>query len=86
MTPSKPIQRIIVLIISLILIVSCHPGAFVPEAPTSASITSLASTVTPTVGIPAEELSLDQIEILRSLEMVDDYPLYTMRYIGDYHR
>lgn len=86
MTPSKPIQRIIVLIISLILIVSCHPGAFVPEAPTRANVTSLASTVTPTVGIPAEGLSLDQIETLRSLEMVDDYPLYTMRYIGDYHR
>jgi hypothetical protein len=67
------------------MICSCHPGSFVSKAPIRESVPSLESIPTPTARNPAGGLSLDQLETLRSLERVDDYPLYKMRYIGDYH-
>jgi hypothetical protein len=45
--------------------------------------TAAATNATETV-LPATVLSADQIATLSSLEKVDNHPLYTMRYYGDY--
>jgi hypothetical protein len=38
----------------------------------------------PTASLPPAGLSTESIATLRSLQQVDDYPLYTMHYVGEY--
>ena len=49
-----------------------------------ASSTTIVQTAPPTLQEYVEGLSDDEIATLNSLEQVDDYPLYTMRYYGEY--
>jgi hypothetical protein len=77
----------------LLLLVGCSTPTLV-ALPTSVPSTSLPSTVTsaphPTFTIASidenrtEGLSDEEVATLSSLELVDAYPLYTMRYYGAY--
>ena len=64
-----------ILFLCILLLVGCSPR-FVPAIP------NLLATPTST-SIPAG-LTQEQFTTLRSLQKVDDYPLYTMTYIGAY--
>ena len=54
--------------------------------PAATATVATAPTLTPTAMPGAEGLPAEQAAILGSLEQVDGYPLYTMRYGGDYSR
>jgi len=49
-----------------------------PSVPTPATLAPSATHITPTLDAETATLA--------SLEQIDDYPLYTMRYVGDYPR
>jgi len=66
-------KGIIRLILLFIFLAGCKP---ITSQPTLAST----STVLPDV----QDLSADEIATLSSIEKLDDYPLYSMRYVGDY--
>ncbi len=67
----KLLQRIITLALILGLLVGCSAPAAAP-------------TTVPTPTSRADGLSHEEAATLSSLEQVDDYPLYTMRYYGAY--
>ncbi len=82
----------LVLLIAVLLLVGCGQPApdrrpvSSPPAPAGPTLTS-ASTPSPAAATPepgSEELSADEVKTLNSLEQVDDYPLYVMRYYGAY--
>jgi hypothetical protein len=74
----KLLQRIITLALILGLLVGCSAPAVTPTpVPT-------APTTVPTPTSRADGLSHEEAATLSSLEQVDDYPLYTMRYYGAY--
>jgi hypothetical protein len=60
-------------VLALVLLGGCTPAHVTPE-----------SLLTATERPGEQVLSADEIATLNSLEQVDDYPLYTMRYVGDY--
>lgn len=78
-----------IFILYLALLPSCRtfstPGSLptATGAPASLSPTILSS-ATPEKTTETSSLSPDQIATLGSLHKVDEYPLYTMRYYGDY--
>jgi hypothetical protein len=74
----KSLQRIISLALTVSLLIACStPGATpVPTTPTTV----------PTPTSRADGLSHEEAATLSSLEQVDDYPLYTMRYYGAYEQ
>jgi hypothetical protein len=66
---------------------SVPPTAVVPSSPTPTDTkTPTPPTAPPTSEPRADGLSEDEAATLGSLEQVDDYPLYTMRYYGPYGR
>jgi hypothetical protein len=78
MSMEKLLQRIITLALILGLLVGCSAPAVTPTpVPT-------APTTVPTPTSRADGLSHEEAATLSSLEQVDDYPLYTMRYYGAY--
>ena len=79
----------------LIVLVTAACGSVGKPAPTSTMPTALATagmtatpvveaTLVPTIEAEVESLTVDEAATLRSLEQVDDYPLYVMHYQGDY--
>jgi hypothetical protein len=64
----------------LLLTAACGQGA----QPETAAIPSPTASAVPDVPTPATGLSPEQLATLRSLERLDDYPLYTMHYHGAY--
>ncbi len=64
------------LMLCTIILASLLAACAAPAEPTPVS------TATPLPGSPP--LSADQIATLSSLEQLDDHPLYTMHYVGDY--
>lgn len=80
MNIQKLLQKMIGLALILGLVVGCSAPAMTPTPapPTSAPITVPAPTSR------ADGLSHEEAATLSSLEQVDDYPLYTMRYYGAY--
>ncbi|MCP4537607.1 MAG: hypothetical protein GY832_10705, partial [Chloroflexi bacterium] len=90
---------ILLLLLCITFMIGCSapvamPTVTVPTVtvPTVATPTAIATvvptaiaTVVPTVVVTGTDgLSDEQIATLNSLELVDDYPLYTMYYHGDY--
>jgi hypothetical protein len=76
------------LLITLVLLAACHSSeGFTSPVPASAtwSQTTTAPPSTPLGEAPAD-LSEEEIKTLSSLTRLDDHPLYTMRYYGDYHQ
>lgn len=98
MNIQKSLQRIAGITSILWLLVGCSSSAVAPTpvpstVPTSTAIPPTATsapnpTATPTAEPAAEGrvdgLSEEEVATLGSLERVDDYPLYTMRYAGAY--
>jgi len=82
MNTQKLLPKIISLALILGLLVGCSALAV---APTPISPTSTPTTV-PTPANRADGLSDEEVATLSSLEQVDDYPLYTMRYYGAYNQ
>jgi hypothetical protein len=80
MNRSKLLQRIISTTLILGLVVGCSAPAVTPTPMPSASTPTAVPTPTPR----ADGLSHEEAATLSSLEQVDDYPLYTMRYYGPY--
>jgi len=83
----KPLRRLIGLV-SILFLVGCAPAAGVtptslPPPATSFSPSVPTATVVPTKDLADEPLD-ESVATLSSLEQVDDYPLYTMRYYGAY--
>jgi hypothetical protein len=79
-------KRVLSITVILILMGCSAPGATrtsVASAPHPAMVT-LAPTTTPGDEPRAAALADEQVATLSSLEQVDDYPLYTMRYYGEY--
>lgn len=80
------IRRLIIevfLIIALVVLPSCRPAAAPVLPPATAAAPALpAATTAAATGDPAA----DQAATLGSLQQVDDYPLYTMHYVGGYER
>ena len=80
MSIPKLLQKTISIMLILGLLVGCSVPAV---APTPVPPTS-APTAVPTAEPRADGLSDEEAASLSSLEQVDDYPLYTMRYYGAY--
>jgi uncharacterized protein YceK len=95
----RKIDQLIKLVISFLMmlaIAGCVPASeapprlFKPEVTTSLALPTSTSTPaplpSPTVTLSASELDLSEQDFrtLKTLEKVDDYPLYTMTYYGDY--
>ena len=78
----KPLHQIVSIALILGLLVGCSAPAV---APTPVPPTSTPTTV-PTAEPRADGLSDEEVATLSSLEQVDDYPLYTMRYYGAYEQ
>ena len=80
MNIQRLLQKMIGLALILGLVVGCSAPAVTPTPipPTSTP------TAVPTPTIRADGLSHEEAMTLSSLEQVDDYPLYTMRYYGAY--
>ena len=74
----KSLQRIISLALILGFLVGCSAPAAMPVSPTPTTV--------PTPTSRADGLSHEEAATLSSLEQVDDYPLYTMRYYGAYEQ
>jgi len=86
----KWLQKIISLALVLALLLGCRAPAATPTPITpAASRTQLPTSTPTTVPTPtnrADGLSHEEAATLNSLEQVDDYPLYTMRYYGAYEQ
>jgi len=84
----KLVLQIICISSMLWAIVGCSVLAVTPSsAPPSATpllVSPSASEYLPTDGEDINGLSDEEVATLSSLEKVDDYPLYTMRYFGGY--
>jgi hypothetical protein len=82
------LQRITSLALILGLVVGCSAPAVtptpVPPAARSTAPPTSTPTAVPTPTSRADGLSEEEAATLSSLEQVDDYPLYTMRYYGAY--
>ena len=74
------LRKVISIALILWLLLGCSAPAV---APTPVPPTSTPTTV-PTVETRADGLSDEEVATLSSLEQVDDYPFYTMRYYGAY--
>ena len=81
MNTQKLLQKIISLALILGLVVGCSAPAVTPTPPPTSTPTTV-----PTPTIRADGLSHEEAATLSSLEQVDDYPLYTMRYYGAYEQ
>jgi len=75
-------QKIISIALILGLLVGCGAPAITPT-PVSPTLTP---TTVPTPTSRVAGLSDEEVATLSSLEQVDDYPLYTMRYYGAYEQ
>ena len=71
---STPYNLLLVFGLILLLLASCSP-----------SRTSLSTAEDFVYATPNDGLSADERATLESLRKIDDYPLYTMYYQGDYH-
>jgi len=74
-------------VLILLILTGCSALSSVGESAGieyQASSTTIVQTAPPTHQENVEGLSDDEIASLNSLEQVDDYPLYTMRYYGEY--
>lgn len=75
--------------LALILLTSCIASP-PPPAPTLSEVEGPVSTGAPQANIPTpaasptHALTVEETTTLNSLKQVDDYPLYTMQYIGPY--
>jgi len=98
MNPKRPFPKIVSLTLVLLLLAACGtpwpmptPAGIVPTSTLSLiSTPAMAPTDQSHADEPSGEPLLSDAEreaaTLDSLEQVDDYPLYTMRYYGDYGR
>jgi len=89
MNHKRPLAQIVGLTLVLLLLVAC--GTLRPiSTPSPASTPAVAPTDQDRLNGPSGEPLLSEAEresaTLSSLEQVDDYPLYTMRYYADYGR
>ena len=84
MSPRKTLRQLIGLAAVLWLLVGCSLPAVAPGPPTATATRPpiLRPTVAPTATPRADGLSAEQAATLSSLQRVDDFPLYTMRYHG----
>jgi hypothetical protein len=82
MNIQKLLQKMIGLALIVGLLVGCSAPAMTPTPMSSASTPTTVPTPTPR----ADGLSHEEAATLSSLEQVDDYPLYTMRYYGAYEQ
>ncbi len=74
-------------VLILLILTGCSTLSSVDESAAieyQASSATIVQTAPPTLQEYVEGLSEDEIATLNSLEQVDDYPLYTMRYYGEY--
>ena len=74
-------------VLGLLILTSCSTLSSVDESAAieyEASSATIVQTAPPTLQEYVEGLSEGEIAALNSLEQVDDYPLYTMRYYGEY--
>jgi hypothetical protein len=90
MKPAKKFNRLLFsYILALALLSGCMAFSTPASLPTA---TSVPATLTPSLAQPvtlettdeASSFNPEQIATLDSLTKVDDYPLYTMRYLADY--
>ncbi len=82
MNIQKLLPKIINIALILGLLVGCNAPAVAPTLVPPTSIPTAVPTPTPR----ADGLSHEEAATLSSLEQVDDYPLYTMRYYGAYEQ
>jgi hypothetical protein len=75
-------QTPLIFLLCLWLLAACAPVSPVPPAPTETPGVTPSPLPAPTVN--SYGLSAAEMDTLRSLERLDDYPLYTMRYVGAY--
>jgi uncharacterized protein YceK len=74
-------------VLILLILTGCSTLSSVDESAAieiEASSATIVQTAPPTLQEIVEGLSEDEIATLNSLEQVDDYPLYTMQYYGEY--
>ena len=74
-------------VLGLLILTSCSTLSSVDESAAieyEASSATIVQPAPPTLQEYVEGLSEGEIAALNSLEQVDDYPLYTMRYYGEY--
>ena len=76
-------RELIVVILALLLLAGCTLAPYTPTPPTA---TPWKASPLPTPSLPPSDqaLSDDEIATLSSLEKLDGFPLYTMRYVGAY--
>lgn len=72
------------LILVLTLLGGCTPAASSPGLLTPTWTTPTPAAVIPSVQPPSNALTERQIATLNSLKLVDEYPLYTLSYEGEY--
>jgi len=83
-SPQLSIQRIFILAFILVLLPGCSAINIITEIVTPAPLLTSPTNNTSTGENPTNGLSEEEIATLSSLEKIDDYPLYTMHYIGGY--
>ena len=81
----KLLQQIIGIALILSLLVGCNTPAVAPT-PVPPTVSATPTSIVPTDESRADRLSDEEVATLRSLEQVDDYPLYTMHYYGAYNQ
>jgi hypothetical protein len=80
----KTLGRVFGIALIAWLLVGCILPASVSPTTASTPAPILVPTSAPTVESRADGLSEEEVATLSSLEKIDDYPLYTMRYYGAY--
>jgi hypothetical protein len=84
-SPRQALSQAVAAITIVWLAAACSRPAITPAAVTTIESAPVAApTEAPTPADGAEGLSADEQATLNSLEKVDDYPLYTMRYFAPY--
>jgi hypothetical protein len=69
---------------AILILIGCSAPGMTRTPATPDPHATLAPTTTPSDEQHAAELSGEQVATLNSLKQVNDYPLYTMRYYGEY--
>ena len=84
MIPSKSPQRLLIFAFIFILLVGCYPGSSSLSPASITPITAPVARAIPKVSDRPDGFSEEQFDTLSSLELVGDFPLYTMYYYADY--
>ncbi len=86
MNQHLPLPRVSSLVLTMLLILAaaCSPIQPLPPATSTPPATPTTASVQATPTIDTFGLSPDAVGTLLSVEQVDNYPLYTMHYVGSY--